>query len=892
MHLNLFDPLYIEDQKRAFEVAGLMVAVLLNHKFPDAKMQYSRDLDPIVGVSFTGLFDFFVKAFGIQWLQWWQADRNKSFTGELTSEIKAIAELLHIEIEDYKEDSYNLGQLFYDIEKTYFNIWREEAFKGVYQYCDERKLKRPVRCTTAQPAGCSDRNLIRVLDQGLIYPDELLADGEGSKEGLDLSVRNGIRVDKGIANEPTNLVKITLINKRVLRLTPDHRLSVEGEWLSVRELLPGMSIDYSLGSYNNKEDFPLIEINLSSYNKYNPSLSVGKDHKGYLTTISQPNIMSPSLGYILGALYGNGCCDKRNRTGRLRFTHEKIEVLNKIQDISEQLFGLRGSISSNSTNSKKIELAISSTLLYDWMNVNQLIKKEKSKDLDRIPLAIRCSSKETILSFFCGLIDTDGCIRKDGSLSIDSASEDFLRNLQQIGEAVGLSFSVFHNTEGENLQGQKDMWGLCLSKTISQAEAIEYLNIYSIKAQERPIKKSNRSSGFNPYQVVSIEYETVPDYSFDITVEGKDDDDSWYWQGAIKSHNSKSLLTGASSGWHPPKAAWFIRRMTFRREDPIALAAIDYGYNVVPSQSCKDEEGNLLNDPFDPRVDEWLLEVPVQVAWADIPGVEDIDISQLSAEAQWDFYMNVQEHYTTHNCFSRDTSFLTPQGLKTFYDFEVNDKVIVLNADGDWSEATIIKTNDVRPMLELSLVEETTNSVMTITCTYCHRFPIGSLILTAKELQVGMTLSLNPLALQDCSWTIESIKEAEPQEGWCVMEPITHHFTLSNNILVMNSSGTIEFQEHEISIMASNIFHSIQNDEGYISVALLQRLTSYFPRLPMEPISKTTYIELRKEVLSRRKSPDFHSLLQHYSQLSGLKYSNPQDSACEGLICELRSFSQ
>ena len=60
MHLNLFDPLYIEDQKGAFEVAGLMVAVLLNHKFPDAEMQYSRDLDPIVGVSFTGLFDFFV----------------------------------------------------------------------------------------------------------------------------------------------------------------------------------------------------------------------------------------------------------------------------------------------------------------------------------------------------------------------------------------------------------------------------------------------------------------------------------------------------------------------------------------------------------------------------------------------------------------------------------------------------------------------------------------------------------------------------------------------------------------------------------------------------------------------------------------------------------------
>lgn len=508
IQLNLFDPLDPIIQREAFRTAGLMVAILLNHKFPDEITQYSREIDPIVGVSFNGLFDFFVNALGIEWLRWWQSDRDKKYQGELQPEFKSVAEVLNIDVNNYQEgDAYKLGQLFYDIEKAYLSMWKQEVFSGVYEYCDARGLKRPNRTTCVQPGG------------------------------------------------------------------------------------------------------------------------------------------------------------------------------------------------------------------------------------------------------------------------------------------------------------------------------------------------------------------------------------------------SKALLTGASSGWHPPKAAWFIRRMTFRREDPIALAALDYGYTIVPSQSCKDEEGNLLNDPFDPRVDEWLLEVPVQVAWADIPGVEDIDISQLSAESQWDFYMNVQEHYTTHNCFSRDTSFLTPQGLKTFYDFEVNDKVIVLNADGDWSEATIIKTNDVRPMLELSLVEETTNIIMTITCTYCHRFPIGSLILTAKELQVGMTLSLNPLALQDCSWTIESIREAEPQEGWCVMEPITHHFTLSNNILVMNSSGTIEFQEHEISIMASNIFHSIQNDEGYISVALLQRLTSYFPRLPMEPISKTTYIELRKGVLSRRKSPDFHSLLQHYSQLSGLKYSNPQDSACEGLICELRSFS-
>ena len=889
IQLNRFNPLDLIDQKEAFKTAGLLVAILLNHKFPDEITQYSREIDPIVGVSFNGLFDFFVNALGIEWLRWWQSDRDKNYQGELQPEFKSVAEVLNIDVNNYQEgDTYKLGQLFYDIEKAYLSMWKQEVFSGVYEYCDARGLKRPNRTTCVQPGGCGDRSLIRVTDQGLIYMDEIMEDGAGDISGLELSVRNGILVNKGIANEPSNLVKIVLNNGRILRLTADHRLAVNDNWLSVEELIPGMSLDYKLDTYDSKKNYPLVKIDFSSYTKYNPNLSIGEYKKGYITPISLPDTLSPDLAYLIGAMYGNGCCDSRNGTGRVRFTHEKVEVLNKIQDISEKVFGFRGSVSSSCT--KKLELILSSTLLYDWLNLNQLIKKEK--DLERIPFPVRCSSKETILGFFCGLIDTDGCIRRGGTLSIDSASEAFIRNLQQIGEAIGLSFSVFHNNKGKNLQGQKDMWGLCFSRMLSTPEAIQYINEHSVKAQTRPIPLPKKQFNFNPYQIAAIEYETTPDYSFDITVEGKDDDDSWYWQGALKSHNSKSLLTGASSGWHPPKAAWFIRRMTFRREDPIALAALDYGYTIVPSQSCKDEEGNLLNDPFDPRVDEWLLEVPVQVAWADIPGVEDIDISQLSAEAQWDFYMNVQAHYTTHNCFSRDTSFLTPQGLKTFYDFEVNDKVIVLNADGDWSEATIIKTNDVRPMLELSLVEETTNSVMTITCTYCHRFPIGSLILTAKELQVGMTLSLNPLALQDCSWTIESIREAEPQEGWCVMEPITHHFTLSNNILVMNSSGTIEFQEHEISIMASNIFHSIQNDEGYISVALLQRLTSYFPRLPMEPISKTTYIELRKEVLSRRKSPDFHSLLQHYSQLSGLKYSNPQDSACEGLICELRSFSQ
>jgi ribonucleotide reductase, class II len=117
----------------------------------------------------------------------------------------------------------------------------------------------------------------------------------------------------------------------------------------------------------------------------------------------------------------------------------------------------------------------------------------------------------------------------------------------------------------------------------------------------------------------------------------------------VQPAGTKSLLTGASSGWHPPKAQRFIRRITFRKDDPVALACIDYGYSVIPSQSDKDENGNLLNDPFDPRCTEWLVELPVEVDWANLPGADEVAIEKFSALAQFDFYMQVQKHYTAHN---------------------------------------------------------------------------------------------------------------------------------------------------------------------------------------------------------------------------------------------------
>jgi ribonucleotide reductase class II len=117
----------------------------------------------------------------------------------------------------------------------------------------------------------------------------------------------------------------------------------------------------------------------------------------------------------------------------------------------------------------------------------------------------------------------------------------------------------------------------------------------------------------------------------------------------VQPAGSKSLLTGASPGWHPPKAQRFIRRITFGVHDPLVSALRDYGYSVIPAQSARDDDGNLLDDINDPRVQEVLVEIPTEVSWANMPGCDEFDLSQLSVEAQWGLYMQVQTFYTTHN---------------------------------------------------------------------------------------------------------------------------------------------------------------------------------------------------------------------------------------------------
>ena len=121
------------------------------------------------------------------------------------------------------------------------------------------------------------------------------------------------------------------------------------------------------------------------------------------------------------------------------------------------------------------------------------------------------------------------------------------------------------------------------------------------------------------------------------------------------------------------------------------------------------------------------------------------------------------------------------------------------------------------------------------------------------------------------------------------MERETNHFTLTDNILVMNTSATLELTEDEIEPLGQRIHQAITNHEGYISAALLARFDAPFPRLPFEKIDKETFDRLQAEVQQRQANPDFYdALLKHDRGFS----STEGPAGCDSDKCLLPNFKQ
>lgn len=401
------------------------------------------------------------------------------------------------------------------------------------------------------------------------------------------SPNNSQRITKTYRNGVADTVKIKLQYNIELQSTLNHRWWVSqryipkyrkymavNEWREAQDIQPDDIIQVMPGVYSKSEDACLKTLDDGQY-----------ANDARITLITQPAYMSPDFGWLIGYLWGNGAQSPLSRA--TRFTTQYRTHLEKAQAIMLKLFGAAGKIQRASENRDAWNLDFSSVMLWDFLKLNNIWKynDDEKKTLANIPKVVRESSVETLLAFFAGLTDADGCVSVDKqvgrphkrTITMSNAHEEFSRHFQDVALACGLVFGRSHNTRGNNLQQEKSMWLLSLAPH-SVPDRFDTYAHHSLKVTEagRDLPYAHETTTVNRAIMGRVRaVEPGPRVeTFDIEV----DKEHWYYAGAVKSHNTLSLLAGVTPGAHPGIYPYFIRRIRIAASNPLVQICKAHGY--------------------------------------------------------------------------------------------------------------------------------------------------------------------------------------------------------------------------------------------------------------------------------------------------------------------------
>ena len=128
--------------------------------------------------------------------------------------------------------------------------------------------------------------------------------------------------------------------------------------------------------------------------------------------IRLPKEVDPDLAYFIGYLQGDGCLSSDGKY--VLFTDEYKEQLEKINDISEGLFGVRGIFLQKESRISHMpvdNLQIGSVVLNSFMNMVFKINKGEKNSLS-IPALIK-QDEQLLRHYLSGLFDADGTLPKE-----------------------------------------------------------------------------------------------------------------------------------------------------------------------------------------------------------------------------------------------------------------------------------------------------------------------------------------------------------------------------------------------------------------------------------------------------------------------------------------------
>jgi ribonucleoside-diphosphate reductase alpha chain len=146
-----------------------------------------------------------------------------------------------------------------------------------------------------------------------------------------------------------------------------------------------------------------------------------------------PRELTPTLAELIGLYIGDG---SNHRDGiRITVSKECPEVVRRIEDASLALFDKRPSIRLERGKST-FEVALLSTQIKGWFDFLGVTKKSVREA--RIPEIVLRSTEEAACAFVRGLFTADGCVRKNGHITLTTISSRLAEELQNLLMAVGV----------------------------------------------------------------------------------------------------------------------------------------------------------------------------------------------------------------------------------------------------------------------------------------------------------------------------------------------------------------------------------------------------------------------------------------------------------------------
>ncbi|NJO06168.1 MAG: hypothetical protein HC876_11970 [Chloroflexaceae bacterium] len=344
----------------------------------------------------------------------------------------------------------------------------------------------------------------------------------------------------------------------------------------------------------------------------------------------------------------------------------------------QEQFGLESSIYAASQQRRAQVLEVASVYLWHWLIRNNVFKYFNDQ-IDLIPQCVRASARNDILAFLAGLLDSDGWSgltheTRAGRFTLSTSDKFFAQHLQDVSWAVGVPLGCSLNNTGANLQTRREMY-LLTGCVYMVHDAFEVLLRNSTKLQTtaslpeftrwewQTEHKRNHIGKITELAPGNV----VPTY--DIEVEGN----HWFYAGAVKSHNSSQLLD-CSSGLHARWAPYYIRNVRVAATSPLFKVLRDAGVPMDP------ENGQTPEDAI-----TWVIHFPMKSPDSAITR------NDRSAVEQCEYWLQNKLYWTDHNpsCFTRETRFITDQGLRRFAEFGNGESVTVLNETGHWTEGTV-----------------------------------------------------------------------------------------------------------------------------------------------------------------------------------------------------------